>query len=61
MTRGPMIADADLSIERQHGSARIEPPLRQREVGVGEDHAEQQQRIGILDQSGDCGISSGAR
>ncbi len=55
-----MVADPHLAVEGEHGPPRIEPALRQREIGVGEDHAEQQQRVGLLHQPGDDGVTGGA-
>ena len=39
----------------------VELALREREIGVGQDHAEQQQRVGVLDQRGDGGSPAAPR
>ena len=38
----------------------IELALRKREIGIGEDHAKQQQRVCFFDHVGDGGIAGGA-
>ena len=46
-----VVPDAHLAVDGQDGAARIELALREREIGVGQDDAEQQQRVRILDQA----------
>ena len=50
-----------LAVDRQHHAARIEHAPRQREIGIGQDDAEQQQRIRLLDQSGDRRVARRAQ
>ena len=55
-----VMADLHLASRRQHGAARIGRAIRQREIGVGEDDAEQQQQVGLLHQLGHRRIAGGA-
>jgi hypothetical protein len=55
-----VMADAHRAVECQHRPPRVEPALRQCEIGVGEDHPEQQQRVGVFDQPGDRRVAGGA-
>jgi len=55
-----MVPDLHGAVERTNSSTRIEPPMRQRKIGVGEDHAEQKERVGLLDQPGNGGVAGRA-
>ena len=50
------MTDLHLAAGRQDGAARIRRAIRQREIGVGEDDAEHQHEIGVIDQPRDRGI-----
>ena len=55
-----MVTDAHRAVERQHAVARRDHVVRQREIGVGQDDAEQQRKVGFVDHRADVGRAGGA-
>ena len=52
---------ADLAVERLHGAAQVELARVHAEIGVAQDHAQQQEPVGAFDQPGDGGIAGDAQ
>ena len=55
-----MVADHDAAVERLDRVAQIDALGRDREVGVGHDHAEQQQRVRGFDLGTECRVAGQA-
>ena len=53
-------AHADLAVERLHGAAQVELAGVHAEIGVAQDHAQQQEPVGALDQLGDRRVAGDA-
>ena len=53
-------AHADLAVERLHGAAQVELAGVHAEIGVAQDHAQQQEAVEALDQLGDGRVAGDA-